>query len=312
MNFRKQPWKNDVRSKAFSHNRFFGTIAPQLLPDTLGRPRASVEDQGNTTRCAAYAASKNGEYQHGARMSPDWQTDKISRIQGTPVDSGGSDPNAAMASQMYEKKGGYLPRLDWNPANGAQLDTEAQDYGEQSYLKPDGGADIFDSICNALYLAYDHDKKLGACVQAFSGWYSSFNTPYITKIDDGSSTTFGSLRQQHSFFKAIWHYGRIKCFGSLDGYHSYLFIDFEQVNGESVLVIQNSYLNIGDGGFQRMTRAVVNELFSKWGTSLKIPKPLTPSQLLLAKQSTPFGNLQRLIIQAWYNLSLLIASRFGV
>lgn len=281
MRLHKKPWKHDIRSKAFSHTRFFGAVAN--APDSLRRPRLQVEDQGNTLRCAAYAGAKNGQYIHGQRMSPDWQTNKISRIQGTPVDSGGSDPNAAMSSQLYAKTGGYLPYSDWNPAEPNLLDTEAQNYGEEAYLKPDGGKDTFESICNALYVAYDPSTGKGAGVQAFSGWYDTFNTPYIISI------------------------------GNLLGYHSYLFIDFEVVNGETVLVLQNSYgENFGDKGFQRMTRPIVNQLFSKYGATLKIPKPLTAEQIALAKQETPFGALQRVIINAWYSITLILVNRYGL
>lgn len=279
MKLQEKPWSHDYRSKAFSHARFFGTVT--MLPDSLRRPRFTPENQDekipNSLRCAGYAAAVNGRYIHGERMSPDWQVDKISRIQGKPVDFEGSDPNSAMSSQMYQNKGGYLPCMDWDAAKSMVLDTEAQNYGDKAYLKPDGGVDIFDSICNALYLAYDSNTGRGACVQAFSGWYDTFNASFVTSI------------------------------GNLLGYHSYLFIDFEVVNGETVLVIQNSY-GVGrwDGGFQRMTRPVVNDLFSRRGSSLKIPKTLTPEQIALAKQETPFGALQRAIINAWYQIVLLL------
>jgi hypothetical protein len=207
-------------------------------------------------------------------MSEDWQNNKVSRIQGKPVDTGGSDPNAAMKSQLYAQNGGYLPALDWNPAEPNLLDTEAMNYGDDAYLKPDGGADIFDSIRSALTLAYNPTTKLGACVQAFSGWYDNWETSTIPSAE-----------------------------GNLLGYHSYLFVDWETVQGVAYLVLQNSYgVSFGDGGYQYMPRDVVNREFGKWGSSLKIPQPLTAEQIALAKQETPFGAIQRQLINIWFSL----------
>lgn len=270
----KKPWRHDPRSKNFSHTRFFGVA--KTFPDTLGRPRKTPEDQQQSLRCAAYAGAMNGQYIHGIRMSPDWQTNKIGRIQGTSVDMGGSNPNAAMKSQVFvpqsDTSGGYLPYADWDPIKAEILDKEAANYGDEGYVKPDGGADDYDSICSALLLAYDVNTGKGAGVQAFSPWYPSFNEINITDI---TGTSFGG--------------------------HSYLFIDFDRT--KDVLIVENSYGEEYDNGFQYMTRPVVNRLFAQWGTSLKIPKPLTPAQIALAKQETPLGTVQRLLIQAWYALS---------
>lgn len=292
MKLLKHPWKNDARSRRFSHKRFYGKNL--LFPDTLNRPRRTPENQLQTTRCAAYAGALNGGYIHGRRMSPDWQAKKIGQIQGTSVDGYGSDPNAAMQSQMYAN-GGYLPYEDspvtleqdgiltsGNMANYApSLDAEAQNYADEAYLKPDGGQDYYDSICDALITAYDSGTKLGAGVQAFSGWYDSFMDASITSI------------------------------GTLQGYHSYLFIDF--VRSRDVLILENSYgTEFGNGGYQEIDREVVNALFSKQGTSLKIPKQLTATQIALAKQVSPMGKIQDAIIQLWYDLSNFLMRKYGL
>jgi len=86
-------------------------------------------------------------------------------------------------------------------------------------------------------------------------------------------------------------------------------MDFDIVNGEEVAILENSYgESWGDKGYQTMTRPVVNQLFSKFGTSLKIPKPLTKEQIELARQDTPYGKIQRLIMNVWLALMNYLVS----
>ena len=80
----------------------------------------------------------NGQYIHGLVFSPDWQTDKIGRLQGKNVDEGGSDPNAAMASQTFTKRGGHLPINLWNGTPPNLLDSYAINYSDEGYMKPAG------------------------------------------------------------------------------------------------------------------------------------------------------------------------------
>ena len=60
-------------------------------------------------------------------------------------------------------------------------------------------------------------------------------------------------------------------------------------------------------GFLYFPREVVNREFAKWGSALKILKPMTAQQIALAKEESTAGYIQRLIIQAWY----LLSDRFG-
>src|SRR4051794_14496013 len=106
MLYQQTPWKHDPRSKAFSHNRFFGAVPVQKLPATLGRPLRWIMYQGNTLRCTGYAGAADGSYIHGRRFSGDWQAAKVGQIQGRSVDISGGDPNAAMKS---ERDYGFLP-----------------------------------------------------------------------------------------------------------------------------------------------------------------------------------------------------------
>lgn len=279
MRYQQRPWRSDPLSKSFSHAKFYGATT---IPTTLGRPRRALEDQRNTLRCAPYAAAVNGGYIHGFRFSPEWQTDKIKRIQGYSVDLYGSEPNAAMKSQVYSYNGGYLLDTQWDYLRAELLDSNASANGDAAYLKVTAhdGIDTFDAIREALTLSYNPTTRLGACVQAFGRFYSEWEHADIIPTS----------------------------YLSFAGWHSYLFIDFQVENGIQYLVAQNSYATrSGKDGFHRFPREVVNREFTLSGTTLKIPKTLTADQIALAKQQTPFGAIERQIILIWQ----LITNLFG-
>jgi hypothetical protein len=92
------------------------------------------------------------------------------------------------------------------------------------------------------------------------------------------------------------------------GYHASLFIDWCEIGGKLYLVAQNSAGPLlGDNGFLYFPREVINREFAKWGSGLKILKPMTSQQIALAKEESPARRIQRLIIQAWY----LLSDKFG-
>jgi hypothetical protein len=57
-------------------------------------------------------------------------------------------------------------------------------------------------------------------------------------------------------------------------------------------------------GYQTMTRAVVNQVFSMLGTSYKQPDELTIEQSQQAKAQTPTGAIWRTLMNIWYSLIL--------
>lgn len=271
--FKQASWRHDPRSKRFSHHAHFGTITPAALPTTLGRMTRPPEDQGfGTVRCAAYAGALCGGYINGTRMSPLYQCNVISKIQGEDIDVSGSDPNAAMQSQV--RPYGYCI---------ADSDaTAAPDKTNLAFVTVDGDNDTFDNIRSALTLAYDKSTGLGAVVQAFSKWYGEW-TPAAT-----IPTVYNLLA----------------------GYHSYDFVDFTEVNGVPYLIAQNSYgTKVGNGGFHLFPREVVNREFGIWGSSLKIVKPMSVAQIALASQESTYGLIQRLILQCWYAITEIYINR---
>ena len=310
MRFQQKPFSHDVRSNDFLSGRFYGAVTD--LKPTLNRPRITPLNQGDTLECAEHAAVHNCKLMFGFDASKDWQVNKVGRLMGRPVSVSGSDPNATMDSQMYFKDGGYLPIGKWNPALPQSCDLIAKDTSCVAYIKPSLGKDAFDSVCMELQRHYNFDTHLGAAVQAFTSWYSSFGGTEITMIDD---TSFGAIRKQHaSIIKSLWVFLFRKA-GALLGYHSYLWPDFDRTDPDEnkhFLWLLNSYgTTIGDGGYQKMYRPVVNQLMAQWGTSMKIVTPLTPERAQQAKDQSQYGLIERLIINFWYKLTLIALSLYG-
>lgn len=286
------PWKYDPRSKKFSHHQFFGTTAPASLPTTLGRPQRQVENQGPYNRCAAYGAALNGGFIRGVRMSPDYQAAKITSEQGVSIDVNGSNPSAAMNSQVDY---GYLP-YDQSPltveVDGAEssdpnkypskLDAVAQENRCFAYVSVDGPNDIFDNIRSALFQAYDPKKKLGAVVQVFSPWYNEWNG-----VGGGTANSKQGIMPMGI---------------TIEGYHSYDIVDFIVIDSVEYLIIQNSWgTAAGNAGYFFMSREVANAQLT--ANMLSIPKPMTTDQITLASQETPAGLIERSILSIWYTIS---------
>ena len=131
----------------------------------------------------------------------------------------------------------------------------------------------------------------GVVVQAFSAWYAEWSNPL--RATAAGALVAGIVPADYQAFA---------------GYHAYLFIDWCEIGGELFLVAQNSAGPLlGDNGFLYFSREIVNREFAKWGSALKILKPMNAQQIALAKEESTAGYIQRLIIQAWY----LLSHKFG-
>lgn len=294
LRFGSKPWRWDPRERGFSHKRYFGAANLSLLPrEGLRRPLRPVENQLYTLRCTAYAGAVGQGYIHGLRFHPDWQAKKIGQKQNRNVDEYGADPKSALSSlrddgsllfDLYPLsllKDGLQATGDWN-AWPLELDEKARDFRALAYLGVDDAFDYFDDIRWALFQAYDPATKKGAVVHAFGRWHQEWtNAPQ------------GIVPTDYSTFV---------------GFHNWLFIDWIEIDGELYLVAQNSAGDgVGDRGFFYFPREVVNREFSKWGTALKILKPMTKEQIENAKREDTIGLIQRMILQAWY----LLSEKFG-
>jgi hypothetical protein len=290
-----RPWRWDPRETHFSHKRYFGAPDLTQLPKGgLHRPRRPIENQLWSVRCGAYSAAVGNGYIRKLRFHPDWQAIKIGKQQGRSVDINGSEPRACMnsmrddgsvlwdASNIHieshgiEQSGfpGYFP---------PSLDEQAQSNRITAYLGVDDKFDYFDDIRWALFRAYSPANGTGPVVHAFGRWFNEW-----TNSPGGIVTSV---------------------YQSLAGWHAYIFIDWCVIGGREYLIAQNSGgEGVGDRGYFYFPREVVNREFAIWGTALKIPTgALTKEQIELAKQETPFGRIQRAILQAWY----LLSEKFG-
>lgn len=262
MNLLQTPWYNDPLSKKFSHDVFFGTAA--TVPDNFDVQRRDIWDQGQDLECAAYAGAKNGEYFHQKPFDPEWQARMITAIQGFDIATKGSNPNAAMKSQM---DCGYK-RTD--------IIDDPYNYHIAGYVKVDGPLSPADNLASAIYQAYDQENKRGMGVQAFGRWLK----PWFKQTN---ISTGGELGGYHSWLFIGWYRDMGKRW--FIGHNSW---------GRTM----------GDRGFQYFPDEVINTEFILPNTSLKIPKPLTLEQIMRARELSPWGELQRTINKIWATLTL--------
>lgn len=291
--FHQQPWKHDVRSKRFSHERFFGSatnFVPEFMPDS-GPPH----DQGMSLRCTGYGNAVQGYLIHGIPMNPDWSAAKVGQKQGRSVDEMGGDPNACMKSMRDD---GFLPlsaaSYTWRSHGYAgsgmnswnrSLDDVARKYDTAiAFFKVDGPHDVFDNIRNAITLAYDNDTMRGPGVDAFGRWFHPWT--------DAPGGIITDTYKESDFA----------------GYHRWVFFGWKQINGVTYLAAKNSYGSRGDNGVYYFPRQIVNREFTKWGTTLKVLKTVTPEQLAEARKQTPLGKLWETTINLWY----IFSERFGL
>jgi hypothetical protein len=289
---------------------------------SLDRKLAPILDQGRTLRCTGYGTAANGFYIHGKEFSPDWQAYIIGKIQGRSVDDNGGDPNATMKSM---RDYGFLPKSqapfslqkDGTEGSGfnapwpSALETEAKTWDTiPGFVRVDGPYDTFDNIWNALCMAWDEKTERGPCVDAFGRWFTEWTYVEVIPTDyQEYAGAFGGGGNSISWWrKLLVRLG----FGSLAGYHRYIFLDKIWRDGIEYLLAQNSYgKKAGRNGYHLFPREVVNREFSKWGTSLKIVKTLTKGQMEEAKKETDLGWAWRLFLQAWYFLSEKAGTAFG-
>lgn len=239
------------RSKDWSYRARFGVIAPEKLPDTLGRVMMPVDDQGMTSFCTAFATSKAIAYHYGIDMSPEWQTAKIGEFNTDGPIFNGADPLQAMYAAVLN---GALPKIltdvslntksaqfvaDWRnwPAN---LDEEARKYAPGGFyaVADDPKYDVFDDIRSALYKAWTAGDQFP--VMAFGTWYQMWS-------DAGNR---GEALMPVPTQAPI-------------ALHAYLFVDWITQGGVPYLVGHlSSGPSFGDKGFLLFSREDINNAFA--------------------------------------------------
>ena len=262
------------------------TAPTSALPPTLGRAAKYLKDQGTTNECGGHAVASAIGWQTNKDMSADWQYAQIEEIIGK-VNTKGVDPRSAMKSGLiygalpqelapftWQQKGeAYIS--DWRnwPATLKEI---AKQNVRAGYFKVTGDRDPYDNIKQVLYNEFPNNTV----VNAFSRWYTEFNTPQN-----------GIIPYPINFY----------------AYHAYIFIDWKTINGTEYLVAQlSSGPTFGDKGLLYFSREIVNRLFHDPDASLyiyKVPNPQDIQSLMLQKLT-----LLELLVELYRKLLLRITT----
>lgn len=235
----------DLRDRFFSHSKLFGAPDPSQLPKQgLGRrPLFGIKNQGFTSFCPWFSTSAGREYQEQVELSPEAQALLGSKIATYSIIGGadardalrtltkyGSVENAKAPPSIFN----YSPEQLANPANfSPTLEAEGKKHIAQAFFTVDGEFDAFDNIRNALALGQAENQV----IYVAGRWYSSWN-------NNGQRAVIRDCTGNTSL-------------------HMYIFIDWTDVDGEDVLVLQNSYgTATGDQGLQYLSREAVNASFA--------------------------------------------------
>lgn len=284
--FQSVPWKHDSRDDKFTEIAF-GTPTLPLFPETLGRQRRPVKNQGDSLSCTAQGATLAAEYQDGVPLSAEFQWMQTCKKLGTAIPNGADYRTAFKIlierGALPQEKSPYTFTVDnyqtignWNAWPDYRL-VETEAYKKAAYVKIPRVGDWFDSVKTALLRGKDKEQIVVACTR----WFSEWNGKYIPGND---------------------------LYTNFAGYHCHTWIDFVTIDGREYLVGQNSYGEyLGDKGFQYWPRDTVNKELDQWGCAALVFEDLTEAQIQLAKQESFLGKIQRAILDIWLN----ITQRYG-
>lgn len=270
-----RPISEDKRDAMFQHAQVYGAsikILQELPANGLGRVHRFQKDQKYTSFCTAYSTAVANSYMHGKEMSAEYQAALIGFLEGAPI-LNGADPRDALNALT---KLGSLPQesapftLDKDGAPKvatlgnwpSALRNVAAQFRDKSYLQINTGPfDAFDNIRVALY----QSRLEEAPGVAFTQWFEEWDNPI------GGVTPLG-----RTFL----------------GYHAYIFLDWILKNGETYLVVQNSYgAEFADQGLQYFSRAEINGLFSQKQNTAFIFRKISADFIKQAYSNTQFTSL---------------------
>lgn len=253
----------------------------------MNTKRLPPKDQAQSQSCTKQTTAGASEYEDKVEFNAAFGWARVCKDLNN-TNPNGADPREAMAVSVNE---GELLQADspltfpkdaltignWQWSD--PLTPKADLYRKAAYIKVPFVNDHFDSIRTALL----NGQTKNQVVMAFGTWC------------DGWLETIIPTTQT-----------------SVVGYHAYLFIDFDTLDGVEYLVARNSYgETIGDKGFQYFPRETVNREFEKRGTGYYVFEDLTAAEIELAKQETTLGQIQRNILALWHAFMLLADTFYG-
>lgn len=240
------PKPHDPRT--FNHAQYFGATKAYLdaLPRKgLGRTPISIENQLYTNFCTLYTVSTAAEYIEGIDMSPEYQVAKLTEYMGAPPYQGAPAQPAMKSACLF----GSLPKKD------APTDMTLENYGQDVIANPGNWPKELDAI------AAQH--KMGSFFDILRGPFDYFDNIRVAlaQAKEAKEERVGMA------FTQFWNVGigdgkKIIRRGS-EGYswHAHLFIDWTEIDGEIVMIEQNSFgKGWGIEGLSYWSREAVNQL----------------------------------------------------
>ena len=226
--------------KDFQFGAVFGKA--QELPESLFLTTPTgIKDQYQSDLCAAFSTCSANEFHEEVKMSPEyafakakmgeWQTWGLNLRDACKVWINFGGLEIRFATLTLEKDGRDVV-ADWENWDKG-LDFAAGGHRQKSYFRVDSGNDIFDDICNALYLRKDQKSP----VVTGAIWRGSWTAAEKGEIEDKD-------------------YAGEQGFG-----HAFLIVGFDSINGGRLIAQLSNGTDIGDSGYFYFPKRVVDENF---------------------------------------------------
>src|SRR3990167_2410783 len=220
---------------------------PELseLPDEFVLEGSFIENQSanplGEDLCSAFASTVISEFQEGVELSPEWSFAASKELSGDVEGFGQNMRDAMKVHQKYgavEKSEITIPN---NPRYFANWDKslleKAKKHFKQSYVSITGQYEIFDNIKASIYY-YRNEKRA-----------VSFGLIWGYNLSD---VLLKEIKQEG--------YG-----------HMVAIIGWKKIEGETYLIVQNSYgKEAGENGKHYISRKVINYFAKRYGAMMFI------------------------------------------
>ena len=246
-----------------------GTIfsLPKLeeLPEEFELEPLGIKNQNDTDFCTAMATCGMSELQEEAELEPAYSFALGKMISGDPEEWGQDLRKAMQAHIKYgairkkdspfsleNKDSDFLRRIENWPAD---LLEKAKPYKKQSFFSVSGPYDAFDNIRAAIWKFKDLKRAVGIGVE----WSWDLREPIIPNLERSGSG------------------------------HMIYVIGWKRLNGETKLVIQNSYgEEAGDNGKHYFPREIINNAVGRYGSMMFVDLPKEQAKFLVENGLSSF------------------------
>jgi len=237
------PTPKDARD--FQLGQVFRLPKLEELPEEFELSMLSLKDQGGSDMCTAYMSTYMSEIQEGVELNPLFSFAASKAISGNP-DVWGQDIRTALKAHveygaLEEKVSPYRNPDEQNARKlevwARELIDQAREHRKRSYFKITGPYGAFDNIRASIWLMRSIPRAVGFGL--VWGW-----DPVPAIIPNNYPDGFG---------------------------HAITAIGWKKIEGETYLVIQNSYgSRFGDQGRHFFPREVINKYVAVYGAYMFI------------------------------------------